>query len=120
MHSNEPPPTDVPEADAGVAAEERYVLRLYVTGMSLCSMHAIANLRAICEAHLRGRYDLEVVDVYRQPERAEAAQLIAAPTLVKERPLPMSRLIGDLSDVRRVLAGLAIHSTGPAVVGGTP
>jgi len=92
-----------PEPDAG-----RYVLRLYVTGMTPASTRAIANLRAICEQHLDGRYDLEVVDVYRHPERAVEAQLIAAPTLVKELPEPLRRMIGDMSDVHRVLLGLSL------------
>jgi circadian clock protein KaiB len=85
---------------------ERYVLRLYVTGLTPRSTQAIASLRAVCEEHLAGRYDLEVIDLYQQPERARGQQLIAAPTLVKELPPPVRRLIGDLSDEQRVLVGL--------------
>jgi len=119
MIANEMPAADEPDPGpgAGPPDDERYVLRLYVTGMSPSSMHAIANLRAICEAHLRGRYDLEVLDVNKRPELAERAQLIAAPTLIKERPLPMRRMIGDLSDEHRVLAGLSIPD--PPAAGGT-
>lgn len=84
----------------------RFVLRLYVTGTTARSMRAIANLRRLCEQHLAGRYDLKVVDVYQQPELAAREQLVAAPTLVKEAPLPLRRLVGDLSDQERVLAGL--------------
>jgi circadian clock protein KaiB len=85
---------------------ERYVLRLYVTGLTPRSTQAIASLRAVCEEHLAGRYDLEVIDLYQQPELARGQQLIAAPTLVKELPPPVRRLIGDLSDEQRVLVGL--------------
>ena len=87
-------------------AGARFVLRLYVTGTTARSMRAIANLRRLCEQHLAGRYDLKVVDVYQQPELAAREQLVAAPTLVKEMPLPLRRLVGDLSDEQRVLAGL--------------
>jgi circadian clock protein KaiB len=86
--------------------EERFVLRLYVTGTTARSMRAIANLHLLCEQHLAGRYDLEVVDVYQQPELAGREQLVAAPMLVKKSPLPLRRLVGDLSDQQRVLAGL--------------
>lgn len=88
---------------------ERYVLRLYVTGLTPRSTQAIANLRAVCEEHLAGRYDLEIIDIYQQPELAKGAQLIAVPTLVKELPLPVRRLIGDLSDKERVLVGLNLR-----------
>jgi circadian clock protein KaiB len=85
---------------------ERYVLRLYVTGLTPHSTQAIASLRTVCEEHLAGRYDLEVIDLYQQPELARGQQLIAAPTLVKELPPPVRRLIGDLSNEQRVLVGL--------------
>jgi circadian clock protein KaiB len=87
---------------------ERYVLRLYVTGLTLRSTRAIASLRALCEEHLAGRYELAVIDLYQQPELAQDANLIAAPTLVKAVPLPVRRLIGDLSDEHRVLVGLGL------------
>src|SRR5262245_37967928 len=88
---------------------ERYVLRLYVTGLTPRSTRAIVTLRAVCERHLAGRYDLEIVDLYQQPELAQAEQIIAAPTLVKELPLPLRRLIGDLSNEERVLVGLELR-----------
>src|SRR5689334_11383573 len=73
-----------------------YVLRLYVTGATPKSARAISNLKAICEEHLQGRYSLEVIDVYQQPELAQEANIIAMPTLVKQLPSPLRRLVGDL------------------------
>ncbi|MBI2514183.1 MAG: hypothetical protein HYV96_19595 [Opitutae bacterium] len=84
----------------------RYVLRLYVTGSTPLSSRAVANTKAICERWLRGRYRLDVVDLYQQPALARGEQIIVAPTLVKQLPLPLRRLIGDLSDTRRVLLAL--------------
>jgi circadian clock protein KaiB len=89
--------------------EERYVLRLYVTGTTRNSARAIQHVRKVCEAHLPGRYDLEVIDIYQQPALAQAAQLIGAPTLVKEQPPPVRKLIGDLSNEPQVLAGLDLY-----------
>ena len=85
---------------------ERYLLQLYVTGMTSRSARAVDNLRAICDEHLEGRYDLEVIDIYQQPALTKGEQIIAAPTLIKKFPLPMRRLIGDLSNRQRVLLGL--------------
>jgi circadian clock protein KaiB len=90
---------------------ERYLLRLYVTGLTPRSTQAITSLRAVCEEHLAGRYDLEVIDIYQQPELALGQQLIAAPTLIKELPLPVRRLIGDLSDEQRVLVRLDLSKS---------
>ena len=87
-------------------AAARYVLRLYVTGSTPRSARAIENMRRICDEHLAGRYDLEVVDIYQRPEAAREFQLIAAPTLVRLLPEPLRRVIGDLSDRDRVLHGL--------------
>jgi len=86
--------------------DEQYVLRLYVTGQMPNSVHAIANIKAICEEHLKGRYDLQVVDIYQQPQLAKDEQILAAPTLIKKLPLPPRRLVGDLSKTERVLLGL--------------
>lgn len=91
---------------------DTYVLRLYVTGMTPRSARAVANLQAICTEYLDGRYDLEVVDIYQQPALAKGEQIIAAPTLIKKLPLPMRRIIGDMSDRARVLLGLDL-SSGP-------
>ena len=84
----------------------QYVLHLFVTGMTPRSASAIENLKQVCEQHLEGRYTLEVTDIYRHPELAREVQLVAAPTLIKELPLPLRRIIGDLSDREKVLVGL--------------
>jgi circadian clock protein KaiB len=86
--------------------EARYVLRLYVAGATRASSRALANIRGICEARLRGRYELEVVDVRQQPRLARDDQILAVPTLIKRLPLPLRKLIGDLSNEERVLLGL--------------
>jgi circadian clock protein KaiB len=93
---------------SGHLADSRYVLRLYVSGSTQQSIRAITNLKAICELYLSGRYDLFVVDLYEQMERAEKDQILVAPTLVRESPLPVRRMIGDLSRTDRVLAILGI------------
>lgn len=92
-------------------APVHYVLKLFVTGMSPRSTAAVATVKAICEEHLAGRYDLEVVDLYRSPERAREEQVVAAPTLVRSNPLPERRLVGNLSDLPRVLRGLSLATT---------
>ncbi len=84
----------------------RYVLRLYVTGMTPRSEEAIRNVTALCQEYLAGRYDLQVIDIYQQPTLAEGEQIVAAPTLVKELPLPLRKLIGSMVDERKVLVGL--------------
>ena len=88
---------------------ERYVLRLYVTGMTPRSRRAVENVRRICEEHLSGQYDLEVIDIYQQPTLAKGEQIIAAPTLIKKLPLPLRRVIGDMSTTERVLLGLDLR-----------
>ncbi|HTL28988.1 MAG TPA: circadian clock KaiB family protein [Tepidisphaeraceae bacterium] len=90
-------------------SNERYVLRLYVTGSTPRSSKAIQNLRALCEEHLQGRYDLEVIDIYQQPVLARGEQIIAAPTLIKKLPAPLRKVVGDLSDSDRVLMGLDLQ-----------
>jgi len=84
----------------------RYKLRLFITGTTARSTRAIENMRRICEENLQGRYDLEVIDVYQNPEATRELQVVATPTLVKILPEPLRRIIGDLSDEERVLAGL--------------
>jgi circadian clock protein KaiB len=88
------------------AKASHYVLRLFITGTTTRSARAIANLRRVCEERLRGEYDLEVVDIYQHPTAAREYQIVAAPTLVKMLPLPLRRIIGDLANTERVLAGL--------------
>jgi circadian clock protein KaiB len=87
---------------------ERYVLKLYVTGATVRSLRAIANIKAVCEQHLKGRYRLEVVDVYRRPGLLRKDQIVAVPTLVKRLPVPLRLLVGDLSRTEQVLQGLGL------------
>ena len=94
------------ERVASASPADRYVLRLYVTGMTTRSARAVKNLQAICDQYLAGRYDLEVIDIYQQPVLTRGEQIIAAPTLIKKLPLPMRRIIGDMSNRDRVLLGL--------------
>ena len=91
-------------------ATARYILKLYVAGQSPKSVNAIVNIKKICEENLQGRYQLEVVDLFQQPHRAQGEQIIAVPTLIKKLPPPLRRIIGDLSDSERVLVGLDIRS----------
>src|SRR5688500_19915898 len=86
-----------------------YVLRLYVTGSRPRAQVAIANLRRICEQDLRGQYDLEIIDVLEHPEVAEREKILATPTLIKQLPPPLRRVIGDLSDKEKVLLGLEVR-----------
>ena len=88
----------------------KFVMRLYVTGATPRSTRAITNLRRLCDEHLPGRYELEVVDIYQQPNLAVEGQVIAAPTLVKSLPLPLRKFIGDMSDTKSILAGLQVLS----------
>ena len=92
------------------AALSRYILKLYVAGQSPKSVNAIANIKKLCEANLQGRYLLEVIDLYQQPQLAQGEQIIAVPTLIRELPSPLRRVIGDLSSTERVLVGLDIRS----------
>jgi circadian clock protein KaiB len=102
-------PPDLWENASPDTDDERYILRLYVSGMTPRSERAIQNVRSICDEHLQGRYELEIVDVYQQPELATRQQIVAAPTLIKVLPLPLRRLIGDMSDQERVLVGLDLR-----------
>jgi circadian clock protein KaiB len=99
----------VPESTYDDTKDEQvYIMRLFVTGASPNSTRAIANLKNICETYLQGQYELEIIDVYQQPEKAEAEQLIALPLLIKKSPGVERRLIGDMSDKEKVLRGLGI------------
>ena len=91
-------------------ATERYVLKLYVTGATGRSLRAIANIKAICEQYLKGRYDLEVVDIYRRPELLSKDHVVAVPTLIKRLPVPLRLMVGDLSRTEQVLQGLGLVS----------
>ena len=88
----------------------KYLIKLYVTGETPRSQLAIANLRRICEQELSGRYELVVIDVLERPQLAEDEKILATPTVVKELPHPIRRIIGDLSDSERVLLGLDLRT----------
>ncbi len=88
---------------------EKYVLRLYVAGMGPMSIQAIENIKKICEENMPGRYQLDIIDIYQQPIFAREGQIVAAPTLIKELPPPISKLVGSMSDKKRVLVGLDLH-----------
>lgn len=95
--------------EPGERPSGHYKLRLFITGSTPRSTRAIANMRKICEENLHGRYDLEVVDVYENPDATKELQVIATPTLIKILPEPLRRIIGDLSDREKVLAGLDLR-----------
>jgi circadian clock protein KaiB len=99
------------ELRRGRKAAQGYVLRLYVTGTTPASSRAIERVRAICEEHLQGRYELDVIDIYQLPTLARDHQIIAAPTLIKILPEPLRRFVGDLSKVEKVLFGLDVRPT---------
>jgi circadian clock protein KaiB len=88
----------------------RYVLKLYVSGMTPRSLRAISNLQKLCAKFLPDRHDLEIIDIYQQPAMAKGAQIVAVPTLVKELPAPLRRVIGDLSDRGRILLLLGVQT----------
>jgi circadian clock protein KaiB len=106
-------PTDkYPEFERLLSEQDRkqYVLRLYVKGSTTRSVRAISSLEDICQHELQGRYQLEIIDIKEHPELAKGEDIIAAPTLIKMCPLPLRRLIGDLSDKEKVLVGLGLRS----------
>jgi len=88
---------------------DTYLLKLYVTGSSARAQQAIENLQRICEQELRGRYKLDIVDVLEHPQAAEDDRILATPTLIKQLPPPLRRVIGDLSDREKVLLGLEVR-----------
>jgi circadian clock protein KaiB len=89
--------------------QSKYLLRLYVSRSRLKSKLAVGNIRRVCEQHLKGRYDLEVIDIHEQASLARDEQIVAVPTLIKRLPLPLQRLVGDMSDLDRVLLGLDLR-----------
>jgi len=100
--------TNAPE-DGQVEADEHWYLRLYVAGQSPKSLHAFANLKALCEEHLAGHYDIEVIDLVEHPSLALGDDILAIPTLVRRLPEPLRKIIGDLSNTERVLVGLRLQ-----------
>jgi circadian clock protein KaiB len=97
------------EALSREKGKQKYILRLYVAGMTPRSQEAIRTVTAICNTHLAGRYDLQVVDLYQQPVLAKGDQIIAAPTLIKKLPEPLRRIIGSMADKDKVLVGLDLR-----------
>jgi len=97
---------------ASKPSKAEWELRLYVAGQSKKSLAAIQNLRRLCDEHLAGKYDIEVVDLLKNPQLAAGDQILAIPTLVRKLPAPMKKIIGDLSNAERALVGLDLrHST---------
>lgn len=89
--------------------KEKYILRLYIAGMTTKSKRAIQSVKQICEEHLKDRCDLEVIDVFQQPVLAKGEQIIATPTLLRKLPLPLRRFIGDMAETERILVGLDLR-----------
>lgn len=117
MSTPEFPPEDHPSPDTPWETTEnrasvtraRYVLKLYVAGLTPRSTAALRSVKDICERHLQGCYELEIIDIYEHPSLAKNQQIVAAPTLIKQLPLPLRRLIGDMADQERVLVGLDLR-----------
>jgi circadian clock protein KaiB len=101
--------TTNPEVNAYTMGDEKYELRLYVAGKTTKSVAALQNLNKLCEEHLKGKYIIEVIDLLIHPQLAEGDQIFAIPTLVKKVPEPIRKIIGDLSNVEKVLVGLNIR-----------
>lgn len=97
------------EKTAAMRDWTKYVFRLYVTGMTPKSTKAINNVQKLCEKYLEGTYELKVIDIYQQPKLAKGEQIIATPTLIKQLPLPLRRLIGDMSNTERFLVGIDLE-----------
>lgn len=114
MEKDDPIVDELAAFNAATTAQDtaNYVLRLYVTGATQNSTRAIVNIRKICEEHLQGRYELEIVDISQHPTLAEGEEIIAAPTLIKKLPLPLRRFIGDMSQTERILIGLDLREAG--------
>lgn len=93
----------------GPLKRAKYILRLYVTGSSGRSLKAIQNLKKICDEHFPDQYELEVIDIYKDPKAARDEQIIAAPTLVKQLPTPLRKFVGDLSNTKKILLGLDLY-----------
>ena len=93
---------------ADTPGKTKYILRLFVTGILPNSVRAIKNINTICNKYLKGRYELEIIDIYQQPSLAITEELIAVPVLIKKFPLPEEKMLGDLSDTQEVLKGLSI------------
>jgi len=100
---------DFEKAAKTAEVDRQYVLRLYVAGINPRSSASIKSITEICEEHLKGHYELEIIDIYQQPTLAKGEQIIAAPTLIKKLPEPLRRFIGNLADKERILVGLDLR-----------
>lgn len=98
--------TELFEESLSSSKEEHYILRLYISGTTIQSVTALQNIKKICEEHLQGRYELEVIDIYQQTEAVISENIVAVPTLIKKLPLPLQKMIGNLSNTEKVLLGL--------------
>ncbi|WP_445246032.1 circadian clock KaiB family protein [Microcoleus sp. OTE_8_concoct_300] len=98
--------TELFEQSLSQSQEEYYILRLYISGTTLQSVTALQNIKKICEEHLQGRYELEVIDIYQQTEAIISDNIVAVPTLIKKLPMPLQKMIGNLSNTEKVLLGL--------------
>src|SRR6478672_6251388 len=98
--------TELFEQSLSESQEEHYTLRLYISGTTIQSVTALQNIKKICEEHLQGRYELEVIDIYQQTESVISENIVAVPTLIKKLPLPLQKMIGNLSNTEKVLLGL--------------
>ena len=105
------------ESAGALLRQTKYSLCLYVSGSTSKSALAVTNIKRFCERYLKDRYDLKVIDVFQQPDLARHERLVALPTLIKRLPLPLRRLIGDLSDQESVLSGLDLGEVGALAVG---
>jgi len=103
------------EHAAALRKQEKFVLRLYITGMTPKSARAITNVKNLCTQHLKGRYKLKVIDICQQPVLARGEQIIATPTLIKELPLPLRKLVGDMSDTAQFLIGIDLQTENTCV-----
>ena len=97
------------EQAAKSGPDARYVLRLYVAGLTPRSVASIQSVKQTCDEYLEGRYDLQVIDIYKEPTLAKGEQIIAAPTLIRKLPLPLRRLIGNMADKKKILVGLDLR-----------
>ena len=97
------------EAAVKRAPKGNYTLKLYIAGITPRSTQAVANIKKICETYLKGRYKIEVIDIFQQPTLSKGEQIIAAPTLIKKLPLPLRKFIGDMADTEKLLVGLDLR-----------
>ncbi|MBA3459559.1 MAG: circadian clock protein KaiB [Deltaproteobacteria bacterium] len=109
MSPKQTPRTATANRNAAKAASSEYLLRLYVAGQTPKSLQAFANLKEICERHLKGRYQIEVVDLIENPALARGHQILALPAVVRQLPPPVKKIIGDFSNAERVLVGLDLR-----------